>query len=842
MEDSITSLGPGGVLVSSHFDGEPTSYGATDAGVAVVSVLQLIAHFTAPGHQPRRGILCLLNNAEESGLFGAMAFAQSSLAHFAHTFVNLEGAGAGGRAALFRSTDMQVVKHYAHSSEPFGTVLAQDAFALGVIHSGTDFSVFKDELGLRGLDIAFLAPRARYHSVEDDARHTSIDSVWHMLSAALATVDSLAHDASNTFDGSGRDTRKRVDAGTGNAGVWFDVLGSAFAVVKLHDFFAISVALLAAGPVILLLLQAIVRSSGKWYPLTQTLTAASEESDHVVKVYGARGIFRFPLALIASSAIVVVFAFLITKVNPYIIYSSPYCVWTAMLTGWFCIEWFSLRLSDVVRPTALSRYYSLVWLYVISWLAVVVAAVGMDQSKVGGGYCLVLYNAAAFVALLISHLEMLGLYRKDVYVQHAVEESQGDAIGNEDNASVHTEQEDANESSALLGSRQTFTRSGHDSRRHSQVQDDTQRDPVSPSSHKAYGHEQDWSAHLPSWTWLLQFLVLAPINVILVGQIALLVTSSMAQTPADGGSVLNIYLIMAGLSVLLLLPLAPFMHRIKWQLPTLLLVVCVVTGIYCLSVFPFNAEARLKVQFLQKVDVDTGNNMVHLKGLDGHVQQIVKSLPSARGKNVDCDHDAYGGPSIVVCKWQGLAPNVVGLAGQASRKRNSHDRGVVSRGEENVPDMSDWIQYNITRNRNDSSINLDFEGLGSRICIVYFDIAPKHMTVDGKYKYATHEGDWRDEETRNRTKSLKLMSRRSGTVHRVNASGFFDTHGDEDAVNGYEGEKRISGRIMCGYDDVNQIGTIPAWDELMAYMPTWSIGSKWPSDNSLVEVSKEWSV
>lgn len=37
--------------------------------------------------------------------------------------------------------------------------------------SGTDFSVFVDVLGMRGLDVAFYQPRSRYHTTEDDARH-----------------------------------------------------------------------------------------------------------------------------------------------------------------------------------------------------------------------------------------------------------------------------------------------------------------------------------------------------------------------------------------------------------------------------------------------------------------------------------------------------------------------------------------------------------------------------------------------------------------------------------------------------------------------------------------------
>lgn len=105
----------GGVLVNAHYDSVSTGYGATDDGVGVVTVLQLIKYFTLPGNQPKKGIVALLNNGEEDFLNGVRAYTQHPLSKFAYTFLNLEGAGAGGRAMLFRSTDAQVTEAYAES-------------------------------------------------------------------------------------------------------------------------------------------------------------------------------------------------------------------------------------------------------------------------------------------------------------------------------------------------------------------------------------------------------------------------------------------------------------------------------------------------------------------------------------------------------------------------------------------------------------------------------------------------------------------------------------------------------------------------------------------------------
>ena len=169
----VASHGPGGVLVNAHYDSVSTGFGATDDGVGVITSLQLIKYYTTPGNTPKKGLVVLLNNGEEDFLNGARVFTQHPMSNFPRVFLNLEGAGAGGRATLFRSTDTEVTKFYARSPYPFGTVMSADGFKRGLIRSQTDYVVFNGILGLRGLDVAFMEPRARYHTDQDDTRHSA---------------------------------------------------------------------------------------------------------------------------------------------------------------------------------------------------------------------------------------------------------------------------------------------------------------------------------------------------------------------------------------------------------------------------------------------------------------------------------------------------------------------------------------------------------------------------------------------------------------------------------------------------------------------------------------------
>lgn len=281
-----------------------TSYGATDDGVACVSMLQLLSHFTTEGHQPEHGIVLLFNNAEEDGLLGSRAFSSSPLLRFCRTFANLEGVGAGGRAMLFQATDYEAATAYSGIPHPLGSVIAKHGYDRGAVMSGTDYEIFANVYGLSGLDIAFYKPRSRYHTVEDDARHTSIDSIWHMLSAALEVAQSLPEKSTSGRSG-GSGSRQFTDKG-----VWFDWLGWVWISFRVANLFAWSLTLVIVTPLtVALIIYALVRMDA-WHLGNTT--------------WG--DILRFPLALVFATALTTAPLIAVARLNPLIIYSSSYVV------------------------------------------------------------------------------------------------------------------------------------------------------------------------------------------------------------------------------------------------------------------------------------------------------------------------------------------------------------------------------------------------------------------------------------------------------------------------------------------------------------------------------------
>jgi hypothetical protein len=455
--------------------------------------------------------------------------------------------------------------------------------------------------------------------------------------------------------------------------------------------------------------------------------------------------------------------------------------------------------------------YSLMWLFVIAWLLLLVDTVLEHTLKLAGGYFIVFYFAAIFVALTISYLELFALPKKSVYANLRARVGSGTSVDSQ-RATAGSEDDVANdeaitESTSLLrgdGQRTYSSRYGaHRSNTEAESEDIDSL--VYLSLPRPYGNEQPWSGKMPSWTWLIQFLILGPTVIVLLGQVALLMTSALHQTPADGSPTLTVYLFVAVLSVVLLAPIMPFFHRLPASIPSVLFAVFVGTLLYNLLAFPFSEQARLKAYFVQSVNLDTGANQASLTGLPPYTADIIASLPSAAGQNVNCNNPDYSSRrGLQKCSWTGLPPNVV----STSKPTSAADR------------YASWVAMNATREGKTALFHIS--GRDTRGCRLLFDRPIDGFTVDG---YAT---DARFPAVGSHgCRSVRLWSREWGgswTV-RVRLS-------DEGAA--------LQGSVVCLWSDANVAGTIPAYDELLRYMPAWSTAIK--LSDGLVEGFRRFSL
>ena len=249
-----------------------------------------------------------------------------------------------------------------------------------------------------------------------------------------------------------------------------------------------------------------------------------------------------------------------------------------------------------------------------------------------------------------------------------------------------------------------------------------------------------------------------------------------------------------------------FIHRFHYSIPTLLLTICIGTVLYNLLAFPFSEQARLKVYFLQTVNLDTGINKVSLTGLPPYVNKIIDSIPSSSGRYVNCSSPEYSARrGLTKCSWEGLTPNVL------NQKTNIPPK--IGYGG--------WLRFNVSRTANTSEARFHIAGRNTRACRILFDKPIRDFSVKG---YATdprfpHVG-------KKGCQSIRLWTREWG--------GAWDVDVKWDGPNG------LDGRVVCLWSDANDPATIPAFEEVRRYMPAWSVATK--LSDGLVEGYKVFNV
>ncbi|KAK9475151.1 uncharacterized protein V1510DRAFT_359643 [Dipodascopsis tothii] len=374
-----TAAENGAVMVSAHYDSVATSYGTTDDGIAVASMLELVAHFAA--HRPPRTLIFNFNSGEELDLLGSQTFVMHPLARRVHHFVNLEGAGAGGRVVAFRGSNYGAMAALAGTHAVTGSAVHQDCFALGLINSGTDYTIY-DMAGFKGLDLAYYRPRARYHTPLDSMRSTTRPAVRYMLDVARQTVGALAHMRAEPDDA--------YHAGLQQPATFFDVLGQHMVVLPLPVFSLLSLLSVIAGPLLL------------------TGLAGHLMFDRDSAPFTTRGWGRLPAALGASAAAAAAAAAYAHAANRYLLYSSDYpallicCAAVAALGA-------SLAVAERRRPLPANtgRQTVLVELTAVWWLLAVGAVVCQVNYALSSTYVVVVPYwclVAASTAMLVGEI------------------------------------------------------------------------------------------------------------------------------------------------------------------------------------------------------------------------------------------------------------------------------------------------------------------------------------------------------------------------------------------------------------------------------------------------------
>lgn len=187
------------LMLLSHYDSaKPYSHGAADAGSGVVVVLEALRGFLKQQPKHENDIMVVFTDGEELGLLGAHAFVeQHHLSDKIGLILNFEARGSSGPAIMWPESAtgtaaMIDIYQQAQAEFPVTSSLIYEAYKL--LPNDTDLTVFKEEKSINGLNFAFIDNHFNYHTVNDDLRHISYNSMMHQglqLSALLPVVANI---------------------------------------------------------------------------------------------------------------------------------------------------------------------------------------------------------------------------------------------------------------------------------------------------------------------------------------------------------------------------------------------------------------------------------------------------------------------------------------------------------------------------------------------------------------------------------------------------------------------------------------------------------------------------
>jgi hypothetical protein len=282
----------------------------------------------------------------------------------------------------------------------------------------------------------------------------------------------------------------------------------------------------------------------------------------------------------------------------------------------------------------------------------------------------------------------------------------------------------------------------------------------------------------------------------------------------------SVYAPISLLSFLVILPLAPFVHKVHRSLTVVAFFVFIVSTTYAWLAPPFTPDARIKVFFAQKVDLTNVTStasrphlthaITQLNVIEGYGARLMATLPSSwssidGGEGGQCIANKLR-RGLTTCEWPvppALLPSI------ASAKDG---------------DKGSWLIANVTR-LGPASLHVEIEGIQTRACSISVENhgirryrartrqegGTTEISAGGPTTWTTFEVPVEKE-----IHLLTLWTRAWGSK--------FDVEFDVDPDT--EPKEKIAGRVSCSWNDGPGGAQIPALEEGRRFLPEWVAISK----------------
>jgi len=177
-----------------HYDSRHhSSYGASDAGSGVATILEGLRAFLSNNKKPLNDIHVVFTDAEEIGLLGAQAFVKNhKLVDDIGLVLNFEARGSGGPSYMLIETNGKngnLISEFKNASPEFPAANSLMYSVYKMLPNDTDLTVFREQADINGFNFAFIGDHFDYHTSLDTFDRLDRNTLLHQADYFMSMVN-----------------------------------------------------------------------------------------------------------------------------------------------------------------------------------------------------------------------------------------------------------------------------------------------------------------------------------------------------------------------------------------------------------------------------------------------------------------------------------------------------------------------------------------------------------------------------------------------------------------------------------------------------------------------------
>ncbi len=186
--------GKNALVLMSHYDSAThSSYGASDDGSGVATILEGIRALLDSKTPFKNDIIILFTDAEELGLNGAGLFIEDHpWAEDAKLALNFEARGSGGKPFVLLETNgknAKLIEAFKEADPEFPNTNSLAYSIYKMLPNDTDLTVLREQGDINGYNFAFIDDHFDYHTANDVPENLDKESLAHQGSYLMPLLD-----------------------------------------------------------------------------------------------------------------------------------------------------------------------------------------------------------------------------------------------------------------------------------------------------------------------------------------------------------------------------------------------------------------------------------------------------------------------------------------------------------------------------------------------------------------------------------------------------------------------------------------------------------------------------